>query len=269
MSADAAKTLLRGLAVIESLAAAQAPVGPTALAQQLGMGKATASRLLRTLESAGYAHSNGRGGYLLTEKMYGLVSESHISLDLRRVARSALESLRDATGETVHLGIVDDQRIVVIDRFESTHPVRLETPIGHTCPLHCTGLGKAALAFLPEEQRLTLVHAIDYLGGSRFAHTDAASLLADLDDVRKRGFAIDDRESAEHAYCVAAPVILPAGDLRAVISISGPDYRLSQNTDELGDRCRAVANEIAAAIGRARLPDASSITTSEPRTVPS
>lgn len=269
MSADAAKTLLRGLAVIEALAAAETPLGPTAVAQKLGVGKATASRLLRTLESAGYAHSNGKGGYLLTEKMYGLVSESHISLDLRGVARGFLERLRDATGETVHLGIVDDQRIVVIDRFESTHPVRLETPIGHTCPLHCTGLGKAALAFLPEEQRLHLVHTIDYTGGSRHAYTDAASLLPDLEQVRQRGFAIDDRESAEHAYCVAAPVVLPNGELRAVISISGPDYRLSENTEELGERCREVANDIASAIGRARLPDAAPGATSEPRPVPS
>lgn len=260
MSADAAKTLLRGLSVIEALAVSETPLGPTAIAHQLGVGKATASRLLRTLESAGYAHRNGKGGYQLTEKMYGLVTESHVSLDLRDVARDALQHLRDSTEETVHLGILDEQRIVVIDRFESTHPVRLETPIGHTCPLHCTGLGKAALAFLPDSRRIELVHQIDYAGGSEHAHTEAASLMDDLHRARERGFAIDDRESAEHAYCVAAPILLTDGEVRAVISISGPNYRLSTKSDELGALCRQVADDIAAAVSRAQvtMPDAPS-----------
>jgi DNA-binding IclR family transcriptional regulator len=253
VTADSTKTLLRGLRVIEALATSGTALGPTAIAKELDVGKATASRLLRTLESAGYAQRLSNGSYLLTERMYGLVSECHVNQDLRGVAQPYLQALRDATEETVHLGILDGSRIVVIDRYESTHPVRLETPIGHTCPLHCTGLGKAALAFLPADRRLSLSHEIDYLGGSAFAHTDPSSLLEDLDKTRERGYAIDDRESAEHAYCVAAPVLLQTGELRAVISISGPSYRLTEQHELLGRRCQQVANEIAKAVGRTTL----------------
>lgn len=239
------RTLLRGLQVLDILARSTEPLGPTRIAESVGLDKATAGRLLFTLCEAGYAQPADNGTYRLTAKLLELASATPLAPRLRELARPHLLALQDATGETVHLGIRSDDRVVYIDKVDGTHPVRLMSAIGQSMPLHTTALGKAALTWMDDDTREALLAKLSLEPRTQRSITTVADLRAELEATRERGFAIDDRENEEHACCVSAPILGPGGQVRAMVSLSGPSYRVTEHVDELGERCRATAERIA------------------------
>lgn len=237
------RTLQRGLDVIEVLAREGGPVGPTRVAQLIGLDKATVGRLLYTLCDAGYARPDAGGRYVLTTKLLELASAIPLEPDLRDRARPHLLALRDATDETVHLGVREDTRVVYIDKIDATHPVRLVSAVGQTMPLHTTALGKAALAWMPREERDVLLPRLELTARTSRSIVDLRQLQAEIERTRERGYAIDDRENEEHAYCVGAP-ILRGAELIGMISLSGPSYRVADRAEEFGRACQQTAEAI-------------------------
>src|SRR5690606_1231968 len=106
----ATRTLLRGLEVLEVLARAGGPVGPTRVAELVGLDKATVARLMHTLCEAGYARQNDAGAYALTSRVLMLASGVGSEPSLLDLVRPHLLALRDRTHETVHLGVRDGTR---------------------------------------------------------------------------------------------------------------------------------------------------------------
>jgi DNA-binding IclR family transcriptional regulator len=146
------RTLSRGLDVLEALArASEQGLGPSAIGQQVGLDKATVTRLLRTLVEAGYVtQDEATRRYRLTGKILWLAHRATVRLDLRTVARPHLTALRDELGETVHLGVMEDLGVVYVDKLEADNSIQLVSAVGQTMPLHSTSLGKAMLAALPD-----------------------------------------------------------------------------------------------------------------------
>jgi DNA-binding IclR family transcriptional regulator len=238
------RTLLRGLQVLEALARSPEPLGPTRVADAVDLDKATAGRLLFTLAEAGYVQAADHGTYRLTARLLELAQAAPLAPQLRERARPHLLALRDATGETVHLGIREEARVVYIDKFEGTHPVRLVSAVGQSMPVHTTALGKAALAWMDEGSRERLLADLVLEPRTERSITTGEELRRELRAARARGFAIDDRENEEHATCVGAPILGPGDEVQAMISVSGPSYRVMDAVDELGARCRSTADEI-------------------------
>jgi DNA-binding IclR family transcriptional regulator len=245
------RTLLRGLEVLEVLARSDVPLGPTKLSEHVGLDKATVSRLLFTLCEAGYTRQESSGSYRLTGKILQLASGLSLQPELRELAQPHLVKLRDATDETVHLGIREGNRVVYIDKIDGTHPVRLVSAIGQTMPLHTTALGKVALAWMRESELDELLPQLQFSRRTERSIGTLAELRADIERTRNRGFAIDDRENEDHAYCVGAPILGVDGEVVAMVSLSGPSYRLMGLAEENGARCRATADAISAEISGA------------------
>lgn len=243
----ATRSLLRGLKALEVLARSPDPIGPARLAGRIGLDRATAGRLLFTLGEAGFAQPLANGTYRLSTKLLELANTAPLGPRLRDLARPHLLDLRDATGETVHLGILEADHVVYIDKIDGLHPVRLVSAVGLPMPLHTTALGKAALAWSTDETREALMARVQLTPRTHRSITTVDELRRELEATRRRGFAIDDRENEEDACCVGAPILGAGGEVLAMVSLSGPSFRIGEHVAELGRGCRQTALRVSKA----------------------
>jgi len=171
------------------------------------------------------------------------------TLNIRDIASPYLHKLAGQVGETVHLVVRDGLRVVYIDKVESPKTIRMHSQIGLRNPMYCTGVGKAILAFSP----MPLVEAVIAEGLVPFtANTlvTRSALIADLEKVRQRGYAIDDGEHEIEVRCVAAPIFNHLKEPAASFSISGPRWRIvDQRLEEYGELVRNFSMQISARLG--------------------
>ncbi len=240
--------VLRTFDILESLAEAKRPLGPTELARRVGTTPSAAFRILKTLEERGYvARDSITGQYRLGTRLAYLGERSTGALDLRQIARPALEELQRRFRETVNLGVLEDDQIIYIDMVESDQGLRMAARVGARDHPHSTSLGKAILAYLPEpELERYLQRPLPRL--TPHTITDPVALRAELERVRASGVAEDHEENEEGACCFGAPVFNHLGRVVAAISISGPAIRLS---GPRGDDMREAVKDASLAITRA------------------
>ena len=205
------QSVARIFELIEVLAAHPAGASLQRLAEDAHLAKSTTHRLLGSLVSLGYAAQDGETGkYRLTLKMFEISSGIVNSMDVMSVAKVHLERLAQRTGEAVHLVIRDAQDIVYIYKTESG-PMRMSSRVGLRSPLYCTGVGKAILATLTEEE----VEDV-------WRHSNPQKLTGrTVTDVRACGYAIDDEENELGIRCVALAIPGPGGKADSAFSISG------------------------------------------------
>ena len=207
--------------LIEHLAAHPTGVSLQTLAGETGLAKSTVHRLLASLVGLGYVVQDEENGhYRLTLKMFELSSGIVDSMDIMGVAKAHLERLSQRTGEAVHLVIRDAQDIVYIYKTESG-PMRMSSRVGLRSPLYCTGVGKAILATLTEEEVEDVWRHSNPQKLTGRTVTDLPALCAQLNEVRACGYAIDDEENELGIRCVALAIPGPGGKADSAFSISG------------------------------------------------
>ena len=176
----------------------------SALMERTGLPRATAFRLLATLEQCGYVVKDGVD-YSLGFKLFVLGNVVAEGLDLRRVAHRHLEALRDATGETVQLAVLEDWQIVHLDRAISNQAVAyMVSHVGAILPAYCTALGKALLAYQSEDLVDAWASTQELRRRTSNTITTAEGLLEELRRIRERGYSIDDEEREVGVRCVGA-----------------------------------------------------------------
>ena len=223
------QVLDRTAGILQVLADARSSLGPAQIAEQLSLHKSTIHRLLAALERHGYIRRQpGNGKYSLGLKLFELGSRAVAGLDLREPAQSILERLVSETGETAHLCVIDGGQMVSVAIAESSRTVRTPATVGRRSPLHCTAVGKAILAFLPERALRALLKQQPLRKFTSRTLVTRAALMAELARIRARGYAIDDEEIEEGLRCVGAPVRNYSGAVVASLSIAGPAFRLSR-----------------------------------------
>lgn len=246
------QALAHGLAVLEAMARDESDwQGVSDIAARLRMHKSTVLRLLATLEHCGYVEQDlATRRYRLRLKLFELGSQVVGRTDLLKEARPVLERLNRECGEVVHLGVLDEGQVVYVEKVESTHTIRMYSRIGRRSPLHCTGVGKALLAFLPSEEIVRIIETKGLKGYTPNTITDRSALLRHLEDVRARGVAFDNEEHEPGIRCVAAPVWDRTGALVAAISVAGPSLRMTpERLEELARPVMEAALEISRRLG--------------------
>lgn len=245
------RALARGLSVLEALARAEGrTLGVSAIAEQVGLDKATVTRLLHTLITAGFAAQEAATRqYRLTGKILNLAHLASAQIDLLAMARPHLRRLRDQLNETVHLGVMDGLNVVYLDKLESTNSIQLLSAVGQTMPLHSTSLGKAMLAALPDAELTAVLSRITFTRRTEHTICSPELLREEIRRTRQRGYAIDDRENEPLGACVAAPVVDAAGRLVGAVSVAGPHFRVRDHIDEFGRAARTTAQAIAEELG--------------------
>lgn len=222
-----AQTVLKALDALECLAGADESLTAHQVAREIGLSRTTAYRLLSTLTTRGYVASDNNGRYQLGLSLLHLSRTLLERLELPALAKPILREASRLSNETIFLGLRDGTEALYIDKVESPQPVRLCSVAGTRNPLYCTSLGKAILAFLPEEERTSLIEQFTLTERTKHTITDRAILAEELRLVRDRGYAVDDIENEEGVRCVGAPIFDHEGCVVAGISIAGPAYRLS------------------------------------------
>jgi len=207
----------------------EADLGVSELARRLGLGKSTVHRMLTTLVAEGLIEQNPRtGGYRLGIVMFELGEAVRVHMDLHAAAGQVLGELRAQTGESSQVGVLDGHEVVYVDRLESAHSLRLFTETGRRVPVHCTSSGKVLLAYLPEARRQALLRAAAPLTPlTQHTITDPSHLAAELDRVRRRGWAEAVNEREIGVASIAAPLRDVSGEVVAAISIGVPLARCS------------------------------------------
>jgi DNA-binding IclR family transcriptional regulator len=244
------KTLEKALQLLLSLGGNRRDMTLSEIASSVRGHPSTTYRLLAALEKYGFARRDPRAGrFSLGLRLAELGHLALERIELRTIARPILQHLMEVTGETIHLMLLDGDTGIYIDRVESPQRVRVASSLGDRQHLHCSGVGKAVLAFLDEE---TLNRVI----GARLVRftantiTSEATLRKHLGDVRRRGYAFDDCEGEQGVRCVGAPIFDHTGQAVASISIAGPAYRVDlQHLKGWGPLIRQGGLEISGALG--------------------
>ena len=219
------KTFLKGLAALDLLAQSEGPMGVSMLAEEMGITRSNAHRLLSALVAAGYAEAGAvRGSYVPTLKLWRLGAMTVARLDVKGIAAPHLARLVEETRETANLSVLDGHAMVYIDRVETDTYVRAYNRIGDRHPAHCTGTGLALLAHAAPDVVAGAVVAMRAYTAATI--TDAARLEERLATVRHQGHAVTRSEFREGINSIAAPVRGAHGRVVAALGISGPAGRL-------------------------------------------
>jgi DNA-binding IclR family transcriptional regulator len=239
------RSLERGLAVLEAVAAASGPVSLADTARRLGLHRSTAHHLMQTLVSAGYLRQEkSTRGYELTPKLYQITGRLWTIEQLAEIAQPYLEQLTQETGEGTSVAVWVNGTIRIAAKREAEGPVRVVQDINAHRPLHCTAVGKAMAAWLPPSE----VKAA--LGRTRMERltpktiTTQAAFEAELRRIRGAGYAVDDEEQHEGLRCVAMPVFCYTGQVFASMCVVGPKHRMTHQ------KLHAVRVPLAALSGR-------------------
>lgn len=226
----------------------------TDLARDLGVHKSTVFRLLATLEARGLVEQNTeRGSYALGYGVVVLATGAARPLDLSVISRPVCVRLAAEVGETVNVAIRDGRDVVSIDQVLGSAAVTSVNWVGQRGPLHATSAGKVFLAAMEPTEALALL--TDPLPAYTAATiTDPAALLAALDEVRERGYAVAAEEHETGLHAVAAPIRAADGSVVGSLTVSGPNFRLT--ADRLADQAStlvAAAAEISHRNGAPKL----------------
>jgi IclR family acetate operon transcriptional repressor len=221
--------LHRALDLLDALAAADEPLGATELAREIGATKSATFRILVNLERRGYVRKEPVSArYRLGPSLVSLGYQASNGIDLLSLAHPHLESLSSQLQETANLGAIREGEIVYLDIVESPRSLRMAARIGARDLVHSTALGKAILAFMPDEQRqLFLASPLTPRTGQTI--TDIERLGHELTSIRREGFARETGENEPDARCVGAPVFDRNG-ICAALSISGPASRMDDQS---------------------------------------
>ncbi|MDG3010128.1 IclR family transcriptional regulator [Rhodococcus sp. D2-41] len=217
----------RAFDVLELMAAAGGEVGLSELAQSSGLPIATIHRLTRTLAARGYVRQLPSRRYALGPGLIRL-GDSATRL-LGSWARPHLAVLAEKTGETSNMAMLDSPMVVYVAQVPSAHSMRMFTEVGRRVLPHCTGVGKAILCQLPDDEVRRIVGQTGLPAQTTKSITDVDALLSELATIRARGYAIDDGEQEIGVRCFAAPV--PGAPTPTAVSVSGPDVRVTADSD--------------------------------------
>jgi len=229
----------------------------TKLSEEISINSSTTFRLLTTLACHNYVERDSQiPAYRLGIACLELTRAYQESSDIRRIALSELERLRDETKETVHLAVLDKMEVVYIEKLHGLHAIGImHSLVGGRAPAYCTGLGKILLAYTDFDFVRTYYTETGLARFSDATIKNVDSLLDHLERVRNQGYALDLGEHEAEVRCVAAPIFGMSGMVLAAISVSGPVSRmktLETQTELIQKTCEA-AHAISSRIGyRAR-----------------
>ncbi|MBI4273529.1 MAG: IclR family transcriptional regulator [Rhizobiales bacterium] len=257
----------RALTILNAIAESGGETTLTEVSGRIGLNISTCHHLLATLMKWGYvAKAPGKRSYMLGARTVQLGLACLRQVDLPRRAQPYVERISAATGETVHLAVLQGDHLVTLLKREARHAVRVDTgAVGQSDAVHATATGKAMLAWLPEDEIRRLVTVQGMIRFTPTTITEFPALIEELRLVRRNGFALDREEFLPGVICVGAAVRDHAGAVVGAISASTPTMRASDEhiarmREEVVAATRALSVELGAQITQAAALDQTSVT---------
>lgn len=240
---------VRTLAILEHLGQKNAS-GLEELSREVGLAKPTLYRFLLTLQELGYVRRESDDRWAVTLRMFNMGSRALDHMDLLSAAKPVADELAASLGETVHMGVLDDDSAVYVLKIESRYTIRMYSRVGRRMPLYCTAIGKVLLAFSPPAETAALLDSVRLVAFTPNTLAVRSKLDAELVRIRREGFGRDDEEHEEGIRCIAAPVFDYTGAVVAAISASWPRFRFEPASEpEWAAQVKAAAARISAILG--------------------
>mgnify|MGYP005853886367 CR=1 FL=1 len=250
-------TVGKALDVLDMVAGHGYPVRFSDLLEKSPYPKATLYRFLQTLtHQRMLAYDADRGTYSLGVRLVGLAHAAWAQSSLAPIARPFISDLAAQSGETVHLAQIDQGQVLYVDKRNATKPVEMFSQAGKVGPAYCTGVGKAMLAFMPDE---AVEAALSRQSFHRFTANTLDTpdkLRSELATIRAQGHAFDREEHEPGIICCAAPILARSGRVLGAVSVTSTTGRSTLAALEAeATRLKACAALIAAEAENWRFPD--------------
>lgn len=233
------QSVVRALAILDLFNEQTTELKITEISEKMQLHKSTVHSLLKTLQEAHYIEQNpDNGKYRLGMKLVERGNLVISTFDIRKMAKKYLTSLSDETGQTSHLGILDGDAGVYIDKQEGEKALIRYSRIGKRIPLHSTAIGKILLAYQTDENVAQLLDGYRFDPLTEKTITKQQDLLKELNEVKKQEYAIDNQENEQGVRCIAVPIKNLENEVLAALSISTlvsnvDDEKLQQYVDLL------------------------------------
>ncbi len=250
-------TVGKALDVLDQVASFGRPARFAELLEASPYPKATLYRHLQTLTNQGMlAFDPDRQAYGLGIRLVRLAHTAWTHASLAPVARPHLDRLSAEVGETVHLAQLDHGQVLYVDKRNAARPIEMYSEAGKVGPAYCTGVGKAMMAFLDAEARDEVLSQQSYHRFTPATLIDRASLMAELEAIRSRGYAFDREEHEPGIICVAMPILTGRGRVLGAVWVTGSTARTDlDGLEALVPVIRPVAERIAAEAENWRFPE--------------
>ena len=245
------RSLAKGLTVLQAMAEANQPMTLSHIARAASTSNATATRICYTLSQMGFIDRDEQRRFFITPRILSLGHSAVCSLGWRNVAQHYLERLSLELKETVNLSVLDGQELVYIARVNTDRILPFDLQLGSRLPVYCTSMGKALMAFSPPEQVNDILDRVNFAALTHRTIKTRDEYLAELEQVRAKGYAVNDEELSVGLRSVAAPILDAQGWSRAAINIAVPTtrYSLARLVEELAPAVMRTAREIMRALG--------------------
>jgi len=218
--------LARGLDVLRCFRPSDSFLSHAELARRTNLPKPTVSRLIYTLKKLGYlAYSDSQGKYQLASGVLSLGYTLLGQLDLRKVARPAMQELAEYSQASVSIGVRDRLRMVYVQTCQSSARVTLRLDIGSRIPVATTAMGKALLCGLPQDERDTVLDDIRRADAPKWPRVKAGIEQA-LHDYQEHGFCVSTGDWQQDVHAVGVPLIDPIGQKQMAFNCGGPAHLL-------------------------------------------
>ncbi|HEX5308013.1 MAG TPA: IclR family transcriptional regulator [Solirubrobacteraceae bacterium] len=257
------QSLLRGLSILESFTSTRPLLGVAEIADPMGMSRSTAHRYLMTLVAFGYLEQTVDRRYRLGLRVIDLGMSALSSADPGKQAESYLTDLRERTGYSASLAILDRTEIVYMARARSfkrgQHEIDHNIRVGSRSPAYCTAMGKVLLANLPSPVQNEVIYEIELKRRGSNTITTKKELRAELERVREDGLAVNDQELHDGLVAIASGVRDRDGEVTAAISLAAhvSMIPLHEMVDALGPHLTATADQISGKLGYRRADEVS------------
>lgn len=257
MSASGDGTVGKALEVLDQVAGFGRPVRFGEVLEMSTYPKATLYRLIQTLTSQGMlAFDPERQTYAPGVRLVRLAHAAWKQSSLAPVARPHIDALSKRVGETVHLAQLDHAHVLYVDKRNAAKPIEMFSQAGKIGPAYCTGVGKAMMAFLPEDALDLIITQQSFHAFTPATLTTPEALRAELGRIRFCGYSFDREEHEPGIICVAMPILGVSGRVLGALSVTSSTQRTSLTALEgLVPLLRSTANSIAEEAESWRFPD--------------
>ena len=243
------QSLDRGIQALIYLSKRRA-AGVTEVAEELGINKSTAFRILETLmESNMVAQDKAMSKYKLGPGILRLSSRLIKNLNIISLAKPLIVKLVETTGESAHLCMLSNDSAIIIEQAMSGSRLAVHAKVGSEEPVYCSSVGKCLLAFADEQKRENIISKIKFEKYTKNTITGVSELRRELEKIEAQGYAVDNEEISEDILCVAAPVHDISGTAVYSLGISGPKTRTKDKIGELADDVVRAAQKLSEQLG--------------------
>ena len=240
----------RAFAILELLDASKRGWNISEMSRKLSIPKSTTHVLILTLERLGYIRRyRATRRYQLSLKIFGLGREILKTMPLPELALPHMRWLVEETKLTAHLGILERNHVVFIQKVDGPSMIKFDTYIGKRSHPHCTGLGKSLLAYQSDEALQALLSNHSFHRFTNKTITSWEAFRKELSKVRQLGYSMDDEEEELGVRCLASPILTGTGETLAAVSVTGTTSQIcAEEAKKLATLVRQAAARIAASV---------------------